>query len=210
MSSPAQLSRPPTPQEPKHVVADQMPLFRLSIDQYHQMVRSGILGEDDRVELLDGLLVRKMSKNPPHSTATGIVQDVFQAIVPGGWHVRVQDTLTLWDSEPEPDLVVARGQRRDYQNRHPGPADLALLIEVADSSLDRDRVTKKQVYAAAGVPLYWIINLVDQQVEVFTEPTGAADLPDYRTLQIYTRGQSVPLMIGEQQIGPILVNDLLP
>src|SRR5262249_942521 len=151
-----------------------LPLYRLSVAQYHAMARAGILKEGEPVELIEGLLVQKMTKHPPHPVATGLTRDAVAARLPAGWFVRVQDPITLDTSEPEPDVVVARGQPRDYTTHHPGPADVPLVMEVAETSLDEDRGIKKWMYARNRIPTYWIVNLIDQQVEVYTVPTGQA------------------------------------
>jgi Uma2 family endonuclease len=186
------------------------PLWPLSVDQYHAMIREGILTEDDPVELLEGLLVRKMSKNPPHAVATGLVQDALTAAIPTGWHVQMQDPVTTEDSEPEPDVKVVRGQRRDYLNRHPGPQDVALTVEVSDSSLQRDRGLKKRVYASTRIPVYWIVNLIDQRIEVYTDPSGPADKPDYRQRQDFARTDTIPVVIEGKVVAQLSVGELLP
>jgi Uma2 family endonuclease len=183
---------------------------RLSVDQYHEMIRSGLLTEDAPVELLEGRLRTKMPKNPAHRLATGLMRQALEHLVPAGWHVDSQEPLTLEDSEPEPDVLVVRGERRDYLQRHPGPQDVALLVEVADTSLVEDRTSKKAVYARAGVPIYWIVNLDDRRLEVFTEPTGATEPSDYRQRQIFGSADTVAVKIGGVQVGEITVRDLLP
>ena len=137
------------------------------------MIQAGILGEDDNVELLEGWIVPKMARNPAHDAMISMIMiDVLPPRLPKGWFCRGQSAITTTDSEPEPDIAVVRGTPRDYLARHPGPADMVLVIEVAESSLPRDRSHKGRIYAAASVPVYWIINLVDPQVEVYTDPTG--------------------------------------
>ena len=186
------------------------PIWRLTVPQYHEMVRRGILTDDDPVELLEGWLVVKMGKNPPHVLATDLTADKLHEVKPEGWHVRRQDPITTNDSEPEPDVALARGSNRDYHERHPGPGDLALVVEVADWTLDRDRVTKKRAYARAGIPVYWIVNLIDRQVEVFTDPTGPADEPSYRQHSEVPETSSVALTIDGRDVATIAVRDLLP
>ncbi|HEX8203864.1 MAG TPA: Uma2 family endonuclease, partial [Isosphaeraceae bacterium] len=122
-------------------------IFRLSVEQYHEMARAGILTRDDRVELLEGWLVAKMTKHPPHVIATGLIHDALRGMAPAGWFVTQEGPVTTLDSEPEPDLALIRGTRRDYRDRHPGPQDVALVVEVADASLPRDRTLKKTIYA---------------------------------------------------------------
>jgi Uma2 family endonuclease len=186
------------------------PVWKFSVDDYHRLIQSGILTEDDPVELLEGWIVPKMPRNPPHDTSLKLLEKSVESGVPVGWHTRWQSAITLTESEPEPDGVAVRGDVRDYRTRHPGPPDIALLMEVADTSLDRDRHLKGSLYARAGIPIYWIVNLVDSQVEVYTDPTGPDPSPCYRQRQDYDRNADVPLMIGGQQVGLVAVRDLLP
>ncbi len=185
-------------------------IWRLSVEQYHDMIRADILTDEDPVELLEGWLVAKITKKPPHSVATGLTRDTLAARVPAGWSVDDQEPITLEDSESEPDVRVARGTRRQYLDRHPGPADVALVVEVADTSLERDRGWKKQIYARARIPVYWIVNLIDRQVEVYTDPTGPADEPDYRQHREYGVGETLPLVIDGREVAPVAVAELLP
>jgi Uma2 family endonuclease len=185
-------------------------IWRLSIGQYHEMIRTGILTEDHPVELLDGWLVLKMPKNPPHRIATRLTCKALERIIPAGWYVDQQEPITTPNSEPEPDVVVARGDTRDYLDRHPGPDDVPLVVEVADTTLERDRTLKKRIYAFAEIPTYWIVNLVEQQVEVYSEPSGETEPADYRQRQDYSLQDSVPLVIDGQQIAQIAVTELMP
>src|SRR5205823_6450881 len=100
-----------------------------------------------------------------------------------GWHVRQQVPITLDTSEPEPDCCVAAGNRRDFLAHHPGPADVALVVEVADTTLDSDRRVKRPLYAEARIAVYWIVNLEDGQLEVYGDPSGPAAQPDYARQQ---------------------------
>jgi Uma2 family endonuclease len=188
-----------------------VPVRRFTVDEYHQMIQAGILGEDDAVELLEGWIVPKMGRNPPHDTMISVIMtDVFPSRLPKGWFCRGQSAVTTTASEPEPDIAVIRGRARDYFGRHPGPADMALVIEVSDSSLSRDRSLKGRIYAAAKVPVYWIINLVDNLVEVYTDPTGPDTAPVYRVRQDYRIGDLVPFVIDGRDLGPIPAQELLP
>lgn len=129
-------------------------LWRCSVEQYHAMIQAGILTTEDRVELLEGWVVTKMPKNPRHSVVTHLVREALARVLPADWRARTQEPMTTLDSEPEPDVLIARGGPRHYMDRHPGPHDVTLVVEVADSSLPRDRALKKRFYAAAGVPVY--------------------------------------------------------
>jgi Uma2 family endonuclease len=185
-------------------------IWRLRVDQYHAMIRTGILTEDDPVELLEGWLVVKMPQNPPHRVAVRLTYKALEAIVPTNWYIDTQAPITTADSEPEPDIVVVRGDPRHYLDHHPTPQDLALVVEVADTPLQRDRVFKKRRYAAAGTPVYWILNLPESRCEAYTEPSGPGDEPDYRQRQSYGPTEEIPLMIEGVEVGRIAVQALLP
>lgn len=189
---------------------DDLVLWRMSVKQYHAIARAGIIDEDERVELLEGLLVDKMSKNPPHSVATQLVIIALARLLPGGWIVRSQEPVTLADSEPEPDAAIVRGEVQDYSRRHPGPQETALVIEVSDATLRRDRGTKKRIYARARIPVYWVINLIDMRLEVYTNPTGPTGKPDYGTQQVYHPGDELPLVLAGEEVATIHVESLLP
>jgi Uma2 family endonuclease len=124
--------------------------------------------------------------------------------------VDAQEPITTESSEPEPDVVVVRGDRRLYRDRHPGPGDLALVVEVADATLARDRGSKKRVYAQAGLPVYWIINFPERKVEVYTDPTGPAEELDYRSRQDYGPADEIPVVLEGREVGRIAVQELLP
>ncbi len=185
-------------------------IWRLSVDRYHSMIKNGILTDEDPVELLEGWLVFKMPKNPPHRAATRIVRMAIENILPSGWYVDSQEPIALFDSEPEPDVVVVRGDTRQYLDRHPGAEDIALVVEVSDTTLQRDRSLKKRIYARAGIPIYWIVNLLDRQIEEYTQPFGEGEDADYATQQNYGLQDSLPLEIEGFEIGILSVNSLLP
>jgi Uma2 family endonuclease len=183
---------------------------RFSVAEYEKLVGLGIITEDDNLELLEGYLVNKMGHNPPHDGTIQLVDDAIRGVLPAGWCVRVQSVIALPDSQPEPDLAIARGDKRSYLRRHPGGPDLGPVIEVADSSLDSDRADKVRIYARAGLPTYWIVNVIDRQVEVYTDPDPAATPPGYRTRADYRPGDAVPVVLDGQPAGSIPVADLLP
>ena len=186
------------------------PIYRLSVAQYHAIARAGILDEDAPVELLEGWLVQTMTKNPAHCLSLGLVQDALTRLLPRGWHLKIQAPMTTADSEPEPDAAVVRGQRRDYKGRHPRAEDIALVVEVADTSLRRDRGSKKRIYARAGIPVYWIANLPARCFEICTAPTGPAKRPGYGQRQEYGPVEEIPVLLDGKEIGRLKVGDLLP
>ncbi len=146
-------------------------LYRITVDEYERMADAGVL-TDRRVELINGWLVRKMTTKPPHVIAVDAAREVIARLLPKGWWLREEKPVRIPDfDEPEPDLSVVRGSRLDYRTRHPGPGDIEFLIEVSDTSLSWDRREKLSAYARAGVPIYWILNLVDRQLEIYSDPT---------------------------------------
>ena len=181
-------------------------VWRLSVEQYHKMIDAEILDEDDPVELLEGILVTKMAKHPPHRIATQLTRGSLEALTVPGWYADAQEPITLTTSEPEPDVTVVRGRRRQYLDHHPGAEDIGLVVEVADSSLARDRGLKKRTYANAGIPVYWIINLAERKVEVYSEPAAS----DYQQRQDYDADAEVPVVLDGQEVGRLAVRDLLP
>jgi len=185
-------------------------ILRLRIEQYHAIIQAGILTDDDSVELLEGWLVFKMPKNPPHRATTRLVRTALENILPAGWYVDSQEPITLSNSEPEPDIVVVRGDTRQYLDRHPGAEDIALIIEVADRTLQRDRTVKKRIYARAGISIYWIVNLVEEQVEVYSQPLVEVEQPDYSQRLDFGRSAVIPIIIEGREIGAIAVDALLP
>ena len=191
-------------------VADRF--YRLTVAQYHAMAEAGILGAEDRIELLEGLLVTKMTKNDPQMLATELAQEAFTLALPAGWYVSMQNPITIVeaDSEPEPDAKVVRGLRRDYKGRRIFPADVSLVLEVSDSTVREDQSTKKALYALASIPSYWIVNLVANRLEVYTDPTGPDPSPDYRRRSDHGPDDLVPLVLDGREVARIAVRDLMP
>jgi Uma2 family endonuclease len=181
-------------------------LYRISVEEYDRMVAFGVLN-DPRVELINGLLVKKVSKNPPHVIATKRLVHLAERIVPPGWHISKEDPVRIpeWD-EPEPDLAIVAGAPEDYQAQHPGPDDIALLVEVAEATLDRDQGEKLFAYAAGGISVYWIVNLVDHRVEVYTQPSPSG----YGSRRDFTPGEEIPVVVDGIECGRLAVSDILP
>ena len=186
------------------------PVRRFTVDEYHRMMRNGILPAGEPCELLDGWIVTKMTRSPLHDLALGLAEDEIGRRLPPIWFRRGQSAVTTTESEPEPDLAVIRGRRRDYDTHHPGPADTGLVVEIADSSLSQDRAVKGGLYARAGIPVYWIVNLVDRTLEVYADPTGPAPTPGYRQRRDYRAGDFVPFVLDGVEIDRIAVSDFLP
>jgi Uma2 family endonuclease len=183
-------------------------LVRLSVKQYHDLARAGIL-QDNQVELLEGLLVRKMTKNRAHSLSTRKARGLLEAVIPAGAYVDSQEPITTLESEPEPDGIVVKGRPEDYPDRHPSPNEVLIVIEVADASLPRDRGWKLKIYARAAIAVYWIINLVERHVEVYSGPTGPTDTPAYAVKAVFKPGEDVPVVLDGREVGRVAVVGLL-
>lgn len=200
----------PEPVAAFHPALSEHTFFRLSVAHYHEMGESGILTPGDRVELLDGYLVNKpMQKSVHGSTVQRLTQDLLRNAV-AGWCVRIQLPITLPKSEPEPDGVLARGDRRTYDARHPQIGEIGLVAEVSDSTLRSDREWNGAIYASANIPRYWIVNLVESKIEVYTHPTGHVESPGYTARVDYVPGQLVPLILDGIEVASISVVELLP
>jgi len=178
--------------------------------EYERLVNKGVFEPGERVELIDGLLVVAEPQSSPHYTAIRLVERALARAFGEGWDVRTQAPIALDDaSEPEPDVAVVRGELRDYVEAH--PADPVLVVEVALTNLASDRVHKSSLYARAGRPEYWIVNLVDRVLEVYREPTPSPSAPygwDYGTMEALGPGDSVSALSAPA--ARITVADLLP
>lgn len=171
------------------------------------MIETGILTENDRVELLDGWILEVSPIGPPHATCVALVVAGLREALSTGWHVWQQSPITLRMSEPEPDILIARGHIRDYVTRHPSGSDIALVVEVADSSLEFDRNLKRLLYAAAGIPEYWIVNLIDRKLETYRNPLAGGD---YQRPEVVDEDGTVPFSIEGKIIGMLKVAEILP
>jgi Uma2 family endonuclease len=192
---------------PKPVPLASLPLRRITVGEYERIGDAGALDDPERVELIDGYMVMKMPKSPEHCYSTEKSLDALRRLLVAGWLVRKEGTVRIpaYD-EPQPDISVIRGSIENYRHQHPGPADVGLIAEVSVTTLDLDRGLKLSSYATDGIPVYWIVNLVDRQIEVYTAPGPGA----YQNHAVYTPGQAVPVVIDGQHLGDIAVDDILP
>ena len=186
-------------------------LYRLTVRQYDRMVKDGTIAEDERVELIEGLLAAKASRNRGSIAAGNKALRVLWRIIPPGWHVAKGAPIVVSDwSKPEPDLAVIRGEVEDYDGRDVQAVDVALVVEIAAAlrvpGLASERTDRARMYAAAGIPVYWIVNLVDGQVEILSEPGRDG----YQSHQVFGRGQDVPVVVAGVEAGWVAVIDILP
>ncbi len=174
------------------------------------MAEAGIFAPGERVELIEGEIVVKDPQTPPHATAVVLAQEALRALCGPGFDARAQLPLSLGpDSEPEPDAAVVRGTARDYVDGHPTTANL--VVEVADTTLEFDRGRKAAMYARAGIPEYWIVNLPDRVLDVFRDPGPLPDGPaerGYRSVRRVGPPDSVAPLASPA--AHVRVADLLP
>jgi Uma2 family endonuclease len=198
-----------------HATIEKQPLvlwprpYRLSVGQYDDMIEAGILTVNDRIELLQGLLVEKMARNPPHDSTVSRIIRRFIPILPAHWLLRAQAAVVLRDSEPEPDIAIVRGEESVFDRRKPTARDVGLLIEVSDSTLLDDRRFKGLLYAQAHILQYWIVNVPDNCIEVYTKPK-AGKAPKYGHRRDFHGDELLPLILDGEEITEFLVSDLIP
>ncbi len=180
-----------------------------TIDEYHQMIRAGILIDGEPIELLEGWMIKKMSHGTPHDSSMDAFEGLLPTLLPSDWFMRCQRAVTLDDSEPEPDYAIVRGPRTRYRDAHPGPSDIGLVVEVSHSSLRVDRVGKARIYARAGIPVYWVVNVVDKVIEVYTQPSGPTETPAYAQRDDYPVGTAVPVVLDGNTVGTITVAEVV-
>ncbi len=158
----------------------------------HALGKQGVIGPADRVELLEGLIVRKTNQLPPHSFAVQMLSRSLYANVPESFVVRCQLPVTLSASEPEPDFAIVTGTTDNYRQRHPFGDECRLLVEVADSSLARD-LGKAAIYASAGVEEYWIIKIPTQSVLRMRKPAAGR----YAEIVEFQRAESINFQLAD-------------
>jgi Uma2 family endonuclease len=176
--------------------------------EYDRLIEQGFFDEDERIELLDGQLVVREPQGSRHVVAVDLIREALQHAFGKGYYVRGHSPVALDDvSEPEPDVAVVHGRLRDYAGAH--PASPVLVVEVADSSLGKDRVRKAALYARAGIADYWIVNLNDRVLEVYRDPARTAGGRwKYRSVALLRpRARVSPLAAPRRRVR---VADLLP
>lgn len=143
----------------------------LTVEEYHKMIDAGIFHEDDRIELINGEIIETSPIGSEHAGHVNRINKFFNILLGEKALLTIQNPISIGDtSEPEPDIVVAKPSDHFYSKHHPTPDDIYLIIEVADSSVEIDREIKLPLYAEAGIPEYWIVNLVQSQIEVYRSP----------------------------------------
>ncbi len=178
-----------------------------TVSEYHRAVETGVFQPDEKLELIQGDVIEVSPQRGPHACAVDNLAEILRGCFPGS-RIRPQLPLQL-DSfnEPEPDIAVVRGPLSRYFTNHPGPEDVLLVIEVADTSIRIDRGPKAALYAQFGLPEYWILDLGQGRLEVYREPSSESDGPRYKRIEVLTPEQSVQSLHGSCEIS---VRQLLP
>jgi Uma2 family endonuclease len=175
----------------------------MTVDEFERIAEA----LDKPVELVDGILVERTDMDPPHVLVTERLRRRLDRMVPDGWYARDEKPLRIPDfNERFPDVAVVRGDPEVYGKRHPGPEDIAILVEVSASTIRRDRGEKKTLYSSRGIPISWIVNLKDRQIEVYTGPGQDG----YASRDDFGEGHDVPVVIDGVEVGRIAVADILP
>jgi Uma2 family endonuclease len=166
---------------------------RFTLSEYHRLGELGFFGADERVELIRGEIILMPTKKTPHSVCNTLLWKQLFTLVGKRADVRVQEPIILpADSEPQPDVVIARNRADNYLSSHPEPADILLVIEISDSTLSYDQKKKLSIYAEDGISHYWIFNLVDNWLEVYSEHyQEGRDKFGYRLKRIILPNESV-------------------
>jgi Uma2 family endonuclease len=192
--------------QPSEYFPEYAQLRRWTGEEYLHLIQLGLLTADDKVELLDGYLVTKMSQNVPHRAALLRLSNRLMKLIPTGWSVMIQSPLDCDGQFPEPDVMVVRGNESEYDSRHPKGSDFGIVFEVSDSTLSTDRKYKLSVYALEAIPCYWIVNVANEQIEVYTDPTPTG----YATRTDFKPGDVVPLVLDGVEVAKLAVADLMP
>ena len=185
------------------------PLYRMTVEQYESLIASGFFAERDDVHLIDGYVVNRMAESPLHGAVCEAIRMAMGAILlaVAGWHTRSEKGVRIpsQTSIPRPDLAVVRGDWRDYLAHYPDVADVAMVAEVSISSLGEDRAMAA-IYAAGCIPVYWIVDVDDGQVEVYSDPGPSG----YRSHEVLAPGHGLRVVIDGVAVGQIPVADILP
>lgn len=169
---------------------------RFTIEQYHRLIDQETFSTEERTELIEGEITQMAGKGKPHAVCCSLLNRELLKLIGNDAIVRCQDPIMLSNySEPEPDLAIARNREDNYLSNHPTPADILLVIEIADSSWEYDRQVKLSLYAKSGIADYWIFNLIENQLEVYRHPYQKPQSRsfDYRQKQIFLPNETVAL-----------------
>jgi Uma2 family endonuclease len=182
----------------------QLAKYWITAHEFEQMGHAGILSPDARLELLEGAIYQMPPIGSPHAACVKFLSAQLNRLFNGRLIVSIQDPIRLNDfSEPQPDIALLRWRDDFYRHAHPTPDDVLLVIEVADSTVESDRSYKIPLYAQAGIAEAWLVNLPDEQVELFAAPANGV----YQTSRVFKRGEEAQSQTIEDL--SVSVSDLL-
>jgi Uma2 family endonuclease len=187
--------------------------YHLSAEVFLRMVETEILPRDRRVYLWDGVLYEKMAKKIAHAVTSETARLALSSAIPVGWSLWGENPILVDDfTAPLPDLTVVRGQARDYFSRNavPKASDIGLVIEIADATLGKNLNASLTRYAAAGLPTYWLVNLITCRIEVYSAPAGPVGSATYTSRDEFALGQEIPLVLDGLVVSRIPVSAMLP
>jgi len=164
----------------------QVTRHRFTVAEYVRMGQTGIISEDERVELVCGEVIEMSPIGERHAACVAVLTQLITLRLRLGALVWAQNPIVLDDySEPQPDLAILKPRPDNYRTSKPTPGDVLLVIEVSDSTLEYDRKVKMPLYAGAGIPEAWLVNLPEERIEVYSDPAGG----EYQTVRSYARGR---------------------
>ncbi|XZE18142.1 Uma2 family endonuclease [Pirellulaceae bacterium SH449] len=174
--------------------ASPLPIHKFTVEQYHRLGEMGVLTPEDKVELLEGWIVEKMNQKPIHGFIVAMLNELIQCQLPKSFKLRCQLPITTERSEPEPDIAIIQGVHEAFRTRHPSGIECRLIIEVADTSLEKDRA-KACIYREAGVQEYWIVNVADSCVERYKFSD-----PESQSPEIISSNSSLTITLDDRRL----------
>jgi hypothetical protein len=198
---------------PEEIAGPDVPPYpqrRFTVREYHKLLKSGALHPALRTELVEGWVVDKMTRGFRHDSSLQRTAEALQRRLSGSWRVRLQSAIVLDQAEFEPDIEIVAGPVSRFDHAHPRPHEVALAIEISDTTLAYDRGPKRRDYARNGIVRLWIVDLISRTVNVHEDPTGPTAIPDCRIYKAYGSGESIPLMARDDRFDAVSVNELLP
>jgi Uma2 family endonuclease len=184
--------------------------YRLTVKQLERMIKAGVIPDWTDVELVRGRLYR-MTKYEPHNYAVALIADLLRRMIPEGFAVREEKSMAHdYRSLPEPDVAVVRGRLEDFRPRPPSTSEAVLIVEVCHHTRRADFHDKLELYAAAGVPAYWVVDLDGRKITVHAEPASEAPRGHFLRVETFAEAASVPVVLDGREVGRIAVKDVLP
>ncbi len=179
-----------------------------TVEQYHRAIEHSILQHDDGCELLNGWIVERPMSTPKEAYSISVLMNWLARRLSDDWRVGGRYPITMPESEPEPDIVIFAGEQAQYEHRHPYPCDVALVVEVCESTWEMDSGEKLRLFASHLIEQYWIVNIPEHRVEIYTEPQPGTD-PRYQSRIDYAPGTDIPLTLAGKSVGSLPVSEFL-